>query len=357
MPAINVDSMIWLLCAFCISAACITATQTAIVCEGWCHPSGVCKTTGNQCICNQSSVLSTCRYRLLPDTGAPCSGKCHNGGTCIVHNGLAMCVCTSDFYGSLCQYVRTDICLKGCLNGATCQTLLTDTMNQTEEVCVCSSRFYGDLCQLNATDCPEPCLNGGVCQDGYCVCTQHFTGSRCHLAKSGDCSIYPSAAYFDESEKHPRRLSPGNIAAIVMIALSTVGLSVGVRYYKKWKIKRHRRRNPPANQSSAPNNRAWIERNSAHPGVNFVQIPDLSSVQPPSTFNLTRTSSDASGAQQSHPINGASAPGMNLIQDGDSAMATPGEMPPPYESVVDYENSFKSNVRYQELNCRNLDDA
>ena len=58
------------------------------------------------------------------------------------------------------------------------------------ETCLCkdSSGLFDILILSDADDCnPNPCLNGGICQDianGHiCICLQGFTGPNCETSK------------------------------------------------------------------------------------------------------------------------------------------------------------------------------
>ncbi|XP_077866258.1 uncharacterized protein LOC102805846 [Saccoglossus kowalevskii] len=321
--------------------------HAAIVCEGWCYPEGVCVSTDTQCGCNNSMVVySTCAHRLQPDLEADCTGKCHNDGTCILHNGLSMCVCPNSYYGNTCQFVRTETCSKHCLNGGTCQT--TKTNNITKETCVCSPRHYGDLCHHVSTgSCStQLCLNGGTCIDefivpSYCLCKKGYYGNRCEE---------PEVTYFDESARHPQRLSAGNIAAIVVIVFTTIGLSVGVRYFRKWKIQRLRRNRQSHN--TVLNNRQYIG-SSSHSGVNFVQVPDVSPLHSPSpVLQLSPIPSSYSYASTTGLLT------VNPPQSDMGVLVTNGEMPPPYTPIVDHNMTSKSNMTgLQQLNCSSLEET
>nr|XP_006817813.1 PREDICTED: neurogenic locus protein delta-like [Saccoglossus kowalevskii] len=279
--------------------------HAAIVCEGWCYPEGVCVSTDTQCGCNNSMVVySTCAHRLQPDLEADCTGKCHNDGTCILHNGLSMCVCPNSYYGNTCQFVRT----------GSCSTQL--------------------------------CLNGGTCIDefivpSYCLCKKGYYGNRCEE---------PEVTYFDESARHPQRLSAGNIAAIVVIVFTTIGLSVGVRYFRKWKIQRLRRNRQSHN--TVLNNRQYIG-SSSHSGVNFVQVPDVSPLHSPSpVLQLSPIPSSYSYASTTGLLT------VNPPQSDMGVLVTNGEMPPPYTPIVDHNMTSKSNMTgLQQLNCSSLEET
>ncbi len=64
---------------------------------------------------------------------------------------------------------------KVCLNGGVC----------VDGTCLCSNGYSGPNCATPPTP-PDPCLNvtclnGGYCSNGQCVCPQGYTGSNCSV--------------------------------------------------------------------------------------------------------------------------------------------------------------------------------
>lgn len=68
-----------------------------------------------------------------------------------------------------------------CMNGGSCEDgIATFT-------CACAPGFAGGVCATNIDDCsPNPCMNGGVCTDGVdafvCSCPVEFVGDTCSTA-------------------------------------------------------------------------------------------------------------------------------------------------------------------------------
>ncbi|QQS28456.1 MAG: calcium-binding EGF-like domain-containing protein [Sphingobacteriales bacterium] len=57
-----------------------------------------------------------------------------------------------------------------CLNGGTC----------IDGECLCTNGYTGVNCQIAPDPCADiTCLNGGTCANGLCVCTQGYTGANC----------------------------------------------------------------------------------------------------------------------------------------------------------------------------------
>jgi Notch-like protein len=83
-------------------------------------------------------------YILITD---PCeSSPCKNEGKCYPENGELKCNCTSQFFGSNCEYERNPCQFIRCLNGGTC----IPTSEFTNYTCLCLQGFQGLLCQEKA---------------------------------------------------------------------------------------------------------------------------------------------------------------------------------------------------------------
>jgi hypothetical protein len=117
--------------------------------------------------------------RMIP--ADPCLDvKCANGGTCRADGTAAVCACTADFTGPLCQEA-VDPCAAGpCKNGGTC------AREGSGFTCTCPEGFSGARCEVNIDDCPpDACEPGGKCVDlvkGYkCECPPGLAGERCEI--------------------------------------------------------------------------------------------------------------------------------------------------------------------------------
>ncbi|GLH14886.1 Fat-like cadherin-related tumor suppressor homolog [Gryllus bimaculatus] len=125
--------------------------------------------------CDPSTVL-------IPP-GVCGSQPCLNGGTCIDNGGDDYdCTCHPRFTGSSCE-IDTDPCASSpCLYGGRCHVVPmgNDFMCQ----CLPHSRFSGKRCEYGRFCNPNPCLNGGVCEEGDIgpICKCHgYTGDLCKL--------------------------------------------------------------------------------------------------------------------------------------------------------------------------------
>ena len=105
---------------------------------------------------------------------------CQHGGTCLeVGEGGYACTCAAArFSGTSCEY-DLDPCASGpCLHGAKCVNLKNDFH------CECPAKLSGKRCHYGRYCNPNPCLNGGLCEEGLagpiCKC-RGYTGELCTI--------------------------------------------------------------------------------------------------------------------------------------------------------------------------------
>ncbi|CAH0559053.1 unnamed protein product [Brassicogethes aeneus] len=138
------------------------------------------------CACHPRYTGKNCEI----DLGDPCQKStqpCKNGGTCTSnHQGHFSCICHPDFTGKTCDIDMSTQTLcqpRECFNGALCE------VSQTTGVasCICEPGFIGEKCEINVDECASnPCVNGGICNDGInnftCDCTNTgYHGRMCQL--------------------------------------------------------------------------------------------------------------------------------------------------------------------------------
>lgn len=132
---------------------------------------------------------------VLTLPGACGSQPCQNGGTCSeskTEDAGYECVCHSRFQGPNCE-IDTDPCASTpCLYAGRCrlirETTTTTTVigggGPTDFTCDCLLGLTGKRCEFGRYCNPNPCLHGGVCEEGdsgpICKC-RGFTGDRCEI--------------------------------------------------------------------------------------------------------------------------------------------------------------------------------
>ncbi|XP_041484986.1 ZP domain-containing protein-like [Lytechinus variegatus] len=90
--------------------------------------------------------------------------------------------------------------------------------------CSCAGGFYGRFCHLSDSTgedscAAHPCLNGGNCEDGSCLCPAAFSGNRCQdKLTSVECGSGSMTVTID------KRLVPGNANAVHFINQSCFGV-------------------------------------------------------------------------------------------------------------------------------------
>ncbi|XP_061300211.1 delta-like protein 3 [Pezoporus flaviventris] len=152
----------------------------------------------------------------VPLEPSPCAlGPCFNGGACAPRGRGFSCRCPPGFRGANCER-RSDGCaLQPCLHGGQCRSVPVPSpvppftspsphppggqcrpAPSGAPLCRCRPGFRGRRCERNVDECsPNPCANGGTCQDGanafHCACTLGYGGRRCQeradACASGPC--------------------------------------------------------------------------------------------------------------------------------------------------------------------------
>jgi protocadherin Fat 1/2/3 len=142
-----------------------------------CYNGGSCEDIGNgnfNCKCDGVRFSGPfCRDDLEPCASSPClyGGKCR-----AVINGTYHCECPPRMTGKRCDYGR--FCLPNpCLNGGLCEE------GDDAPLCMCRG-FQGPTCEVDVDECEkQPCGNGATCINEAgsfrCVCPPNVTGASC----------------------------------------------------------------------------------------------------------------------------------------------------------------------------------
>ncbi|CAD6186492.1 unnamed protein product [Caenorhabditis auriculariae] len=191
--------------------------ENNVVClhDGTCH-NGDGISRDPICVCKQGSFIGprcniACEKGLggdaceLPLHTAFCGqGKgersCQNGGKCV--DGF--CECPITHVGNLCELHRRELrgrfditCLdEPCLNNGTCIDFKHNALNFA---CSCPEGFTGHVCGdliVEKDPCRRnPCQNEANCMNSHfgaiCACKPGYTGKRCELRESFNCTVNP----------------------------------------------------------------------------------------------------------------------------------------------------------------------
>uniref|UniRef100_A0A1I8PIC7 Uncharacterized protein n=1 Tax=Stomoxys calcitrans TaxID=35570 RepID=A0A1I8PIC7_STOCA len=146
------------------------------ICGGQpCLNAGICQDLGENfnCICPERFTGRLCEIDLNPCASAPCL----YGGLC-QHNGPNnySCTCPPSLSGSRCEYGR--FCTPNpCKNGGMCEE--GDGISH----CMCRG-FTGPTCEVDVNECEnQPCGSGATCINEAgsfrCICPSYLTGASC----------------------------------------------------------------------------------------------------------------------------------------------------------------------------------
>lgn len=190
---------------------------------------GTCKETVGgafDCHCHARFSGPLCKEDSDPCSSAPCL----YGGTCRADttSGNFTCDCPSQMTGKRCDYGR--FCLPNpCRNGGICEE------GDAEPICKCRG-YSGPTCENDIDEClNHPCDNGATCANEpgsfRCICPPNLTGSNC-----GD-PMYSNTIRSRIFSAHNYVLLGGGLIISVVVIVS---ISVTVCACKKRRRRRHR---------------------------------------------------------------------------------------------------------------------
>ncbi|XP_065174514.1 sushi, von Willebrand factor type A, EGF and pentraxin domain-containing protein 1-like [Sycon ciliatum] len=118
-----------------------------------------------------SRVVLGAKYQNTDLDPSECQPRCENGGTCYqshLYVGIGFCRCPPGYEGTLCTEQVAHRPTPAAPTQVPPQEPLAPKIG--------NSRCRGD----------HDCLNGGSCFDGFCFCTQFYTGVNCQLSQERD---------------------------------------------------------------------------------------------------------------------------------------------------------------------------
>lgn len=117
---------------------------------------------------------------ILVPLGVCGTQPCLNGGSCKdLGSGNFECMCHARFSGQYCQDDMDPCASAPCLFGGKCRV---ETIGNFS--CECPPKMTGKRCDFGRFCAPNPCRNGGVCEEGdngpLCMC-RGYSGSTCEI--------------------------------------------------------------------------------------------------------------------------------------------------------------------------------
>ncbi|XP_073842383.1 FAT atypical cadherin kugelei isoform X2 [Musca autumnalis] len=117
--------------------------------------------------------------KVLVNLGICGSQPCLNSGMCHDLGNDFECICAERYTGKFCE-IDIDPCASiPCLYGGLCEM-----HGQNNYSCTCPSHLSGKRCEYGRFCNPNPCKNGGMCEEGdgvpHCMC-RGFTGPTCEI--------------------------------------------------------------------------------------------------------------------------------------------------------------------------------
>ena len=129
-------------------------------------------------------VTGHCTDRSCTNDTVPClnNGLCINTTNISISNNY-MCSCSSNYFGSSCQYYN-ECSTSPCINNGTCMVNI-NTVTVHQYTCTCTEGWSGSECHIPVCT-SYTCSNGGTCTVSgitlVCTCTDGYTGSTCDIS-------------------------------------------------------------------------------------------------------------------------------------------------------------------------------
>ncbi|EDW19762.2 fat-like cadherin-related tumor suppressor homolog isoform X3 [Drosophila mojavensis] len=217
-----------------------------------CLNSGVCKDVGNdnfKCICHARFSGELCEIDLDPCSSAPClfGGRCENQA---VNNFT--CICPIHLSGRRCEYGK--FCTPNpCKNGGICEE--GDGVSH----CMCRG-FTGPNCEMDVNECEnQPCGNGATCINEAgsfrCICPSFLTGASC-----GD-PLYSNSISTKLKNFSMEHIS-GIISGITIVFIVIIILLVCLAFKKNTstKIRNRNEKNKNKHSTKQPNLNSLLDK-------------------------------------------------------------------------------------------------
>ncbi|XP_077351669.1 protein eyes shut homolog isoform X2 [Festucalex cinctus] len=156
-----------------------------------CSGKGICQTDKWEgtysCRCHRRYSGRFCeKFDACLDSPCKNKGVCLSNGSAEVNHRTYKCLCPPHFTGTTCsEIIGKDNCDRLCINGTCVQ------VSSSSFTCICEAEFSDPLCERKFTCNPNPCRNGGTCEETpkglVCHCPESFKGLYCDSAFAVDC--------------------------------------------------------------------------------------------------------------------------------------------------------------------------
>nr|XP_020458752.1 protein eyes shut homolog isoform X2 [Monopterus albus] len=161
-----------------------------------CSGNGICQTGpwegAYRCRCHHRYSGRFCeKFDACLDNPCESKGICLSNGSTDLSHRTYTCLCPLHFTGVNCsELVGKENCDRICGNGTCVQ------VSPISFRCVCDTGVSGPPCEKGNASCdPNPCQNGGICEEGpkrfVCHCPERFRGLYCDSRLDSDCLSYP----------------------------------------------------------------------------------------------------------------------------------------------------------------------